>query len=53
MQSNPDIESTHEHTHLQAAQSRHTNQNLQKSVLLANTGQTTEKGAAGNRVDGR
>ena len=52
MQFNPDIQPTHKHTHLQAAQSRHTNQSLQKSVLLANAGQTTEKGAAGNRVGG-
>ena len=48
MQFNPDIRPTHKHTHLQATQSRHTNQSLQKSVLLANAGQTTEKGAAGN-----
>ena len=48
MQFNPDIQTTHKHTHLQAAQSRNTDQSLQKSVLLANAGQTTEKGAAGN-----
>jgi hypothetical protein len=50
MQSNADIAPTHKHTHLQAAQSRHTRQSLQKSVLFANAGQTTEKGAAGNSV---
>ena len=50
MQLNPDKQPTHKHTHLQAAQSRHTNQSLQKSVLLANAGETTEKGAAGNKV---
>jgi hypothetical protein len=49
MQFKPDIHPTHKYTHLQAAQSRHTNQNLQKSVLLANPGQTIEKGAAGNK----
>ncbi len=27
---------THKHTHLQAAQSQHTDQSLQKSVLFAN-----------------
>ncbi len=50
MQFNPDIQTTPKHTHLQAAQSRNTNQSLLKSVLLANAGQTTEKGAAGNKV---
>jgi len=50
MQFNLDIQPTHKHTHLQAAQSRHAIQSLQKSVLLANAGQTTEKGAAGNKV---
>lgn len=50
MQFNANIQPTHKHTHLQAAQSRHTNQSLQKSVLLTNAGQTTEKGAAGNKV---
>jgi hypothetical protein len=44
MQFNANIQPTHKHTHLQAAKSRHTNQGLQKSVLLANAGQTTEKG---------
>ena len=32
---------THKHTHLQAAQCQHTNQSLQKSVLLA-TAQPTD-----------
>ena len=50
MQSNADIMPTHKHTHLQAAQSSYTRQSLQKSVLFANVGQTTEKGAAGNSV---
>jgi hypothetical protein len=50
MQFNTNIQPTHKHTHLQAAQGRHTNQNLQKSVLLVNAGQTTEKRAAGNSV---
>jgi hypothetical protein len=50
MQFNLAIKTTHKHTHLQAAQSRNTNQSLQKSVLLANAGQTAEKGAAGNKV---
>jgi len=52
MQFNLDIQPTHKHTHLQAAQNRHTIQSLQKSVLLANAIQTSEKGAAGNRVGG-
>jgi hypothetical protein len=45
---------THKHTHLQAAQSRHTEPSLQKSVLFANAQPTdnkaTEKGAADNKV---
>jgi hypothetical protein len=49
MQFNANIQPTHKHTHLQAAKSRHTNQGLQKSVLLANARQTTGKGAAGNK----
>jgi hypothetical protein len=49
MQFNANIQPTHKHTHLQAAKSRHTNQGLQKSVLLANARQTTEKGAACNK----
>jgi hypothetical protein len=48
MQFNLDIQPTHKHTHLQAAQNRHTIQSLQKSVLLTNAIQTSEKGAAGN-----
>ena len=44
----------HKHTHLQAAQSQHTNQSLQKSVLLANAQQPDRqsqprKGAADNK----
>ena len=46
MQSNADIQPMHKHIHLQVAQSRHTIQSLQKIVLIANAGQTTEKGAS-------